>query len=67
MHPTNQEFGDYHIIFQEIKDNEEKFYPYVRMKKRTFHIILDAIGWHMETKATNFRRPTSHEERLVTT
>ena len=68
VHPINQGrevFGEYHHLFQEIKDDEEKFFPYVRMKKRTFNIILDAIGPYIEKKTTNFRRPISPEERLV--
>ena len=34
---------------------------------RTFYIILEIIGPHLEKKVTNFKKPISPEERLVIT
>jgi len=68
--PINKEretLGEYHKQFQHLKEDDDKFFQYTRMHKRTFDIILNAVRPCLQRKTTNFRRPISPEERLVIT
>ena len=62
------EFGEYHHLFQDLKQDAGKFFDYTRMTVETFNYILKKIE-HRLTKAwCNWHtQPILPEERLVIT
>lgn len=61
-----KEFGEFQHIWQDLRNNEEKFFSYFRMKEETFNYILNVIKDNI-TKYCNFRETISPRERLALT
>lgn len=52
IHPINKnrkKFGEYHNLFQELKQYEDRFFQYMRMSLDTFKYILEMVE-HRLTK-----------------
>lgn len=60
-----REFGEFHHLYNDLKNYGKKFFDYYRMNQDTFTYILDAI--RESIGKTNFRETISPEERLSVT
>ena len=71
VNPLNKkrnELGEYHMLFNEMKQQEERFQSYLRMSPKTFQYILDKIESKLQKEWCNLHpRPIYPEERLVVT
>ncbi|RVE43458.1 hypothetical protein evm_011909 [Chilo suppressalis] len=72
IHPINRErkrFGEYHHLFvKELKFDDQRFYAYARMTKKTFNYILDLVENRLMKNWCNWhKQPILPEERLVVT
>ena len=67
INKVRESLGEFHHLFQQLKDDPEKFFQYTRMHRKTFSIILEAITPFIERKGTDFKKPITPEERLVIT
>ena len=70
VHPMNANrhvYGEYHRTFQEIRQYEERFYRYMRMKTETFDYILSEVQEVLTKQRTNFKDPIGPEQKLVIT
>lgn len=68
VHPINQKranFGEFHHLFNDLKEDETKFFQYFRMSPTKFSELLDTIGSELTLQNTSFRRAISKEERLA--
>ena len=60
-------FGEFHHLYCQLRENNNLFYQYTRMTQNTFNYILEAIREKCTHKTTNFKKPISVEERLILT
>ena len=70
VHPINErreELGEFHHLFNDLREDRERFKNYHRMDINTFDSILDIIRTDIEGQVTNCRRPISPEEKLSLT
>ena len=70
IHPINvkrERCGEFHLLFNDLKEDEERFRSYFRMMPQTFYTILDLITEDLQKQETNYRKPVSPEERLALT
>ncbi|XP_035918675.1 protein ALP1-like [Anopheles stephensi] len=58
--------GQYYVLFPKLQQDEQKFFEYMRMSKRTFDYILGKIE-HLITKQPTHVPYISPEERLMVT
>lgn len=61
-----KKFGELQHIWEDLKNNEEKFFSYFRMKEGTFNFILNVINDSI-MKYCNIREPISSRECLALT
>lgn len=71
-HPINQKrqyLGEYHHLFQELKNHPERFHNYMRMSLDTFKYIYENIKTEIEHCSYNnyHTNPILAEEKLVVT
>ncbi|KAF0753155.1 protein ALP1-like isoform X1 [Aphis craccivora] len=59
--------GEFHTLFNKLKNHPIKFFENCRMSEPTFYIILEAIRSEIEKQDTNFRKAIPVEERLFLT
>lgn len=59
--------GEYHMLFQELRQHEERFYVYFRMTVDCFDELLELIKPDIKKQFTNYRRPIEPAERLAVT
>jgi hypothetical protein len=57
--------GEFYTLFQQMLEDEKRFYIYFRMTKDCFNDILNLIGDDVCKEYTNYRRPIPPEERLA--
>lgn len=58
--------GEFEILFQELWDQQEKFFEYFRMRPGAFAYILEKIEEGI-IKFSNFRKCISAKQRLAVT
>ncbi|KAJ8953428.1 hypothetical protein NQ318_023547 [Aromia moschata] len=59
--------GEFHSIFQELREDKDRFFVYFRMTVECFDEILDIIISDIKKKFTHYRRPIQAAERLAVT
>lgn len=47
--------GEFHTLFNKLKNHPDKFFEYCRMSVQTFYLILEAVRNKIEKEDTNFR------------
>lgn len=57
---------EFQMLFQELWDQPEKFFEYLRMRPVTFEYILEGIEESIK-KFSNFRKCISSKQRLAIT
>ena len=70
VHEINLEckdFGEFHTLMPELRQDEKRFYIYFRMPSECFDEILILIKEDITKKDTNYREAISAEERLAIT
>nr|CAH7727359.1 unnamed protein product [Callosobruchus chinensis] len=50
--------GEFHHLYEQLREHPEKFYPYFRMNISTFDYILDKIEQKLLKKWANFVPPS---------
>ncbi|XP_030749371.1 protein ALP1-like [Sitophilus oryzae] len=68
VHPINQkraELGEFHHLFNDLKEDEKKFFQYFRMSHNKFLELLDILEPDLSFQNSSFRRAISKEERLA--
>jgi hypothetical protein len=58
--------GEYWTLYEELADDEMKFYHYFRMSKRQFNYLFQKIEKGFKKKNTTFREAISPVETLAT-
>lgn len=61
-----EKYGEFHSLFHQLVEQDEKFFGYMRMTHSTFNYILENIRDTIQ-KQSNFRRCIPPEERLMVT
>ncbi|XP_029938044.1 protein ANTAGONIST OF LIKE HETEROCHROMATIN PROTEIN 1-like [Salarias fasciatus] len=67
VHPIIQrrsEFGEFHHLLQELREDEGRFQGYFRLSRAQFDDLLARIGARITLQDTNYRRSIPPEERL---
>ena len=59
--------GEFHHLFRDVSQDEEKFKEYLRMEQTTFDLLLSLCKCSLQKQDTNFREAISPKERLVVT
>lgn len=59
--------GEFHRLYEKLRQCPYLFYGYTRMSPNTFDYILNAIKPEIKYVPTNFQQPISVEERLIVT
>lgn len=71
IHPVNRErklYGEYHHLFQSLKQHDQRFFQYMRMTFGTFTYILEKLKMRLTKTWCNWhKQPILQEERLVLT
>ena len=60
-------FGVFHTLYQELKQDREYYYRYLRMSPERFSHLLSLVQERITKNDTRFRKSISAEERLVLT
>ena len=55
INKIRKSLGEFHHLFQQLKDDPERFFQYTRMHRKTLNIILEAITPFIERQVTNLR------------
>ena len=61
------DFGEFHTLMPELRQDEKHFYIYFRMPSECFDEILSLIKEDITKMDTNYREAISAEERLAIT
>ena len=67
MHPIIQsrsEFGEFHHLLQELREDEVRPQGYFRLSRSQFDDLLARVGARITLQDTNYRRSIPPEERL---
>lgn len=60
--------GEFHTLYERLRNHEDKFYEYTRMTVTTFDYILNAVQTQLSKPETNFIPLTiSPEQKLLLT
>ena len=68
VHEVNmkrREFGEFHHLMKQIRQDEVKFKKYFRMSSNQFEHLLSLIKDDTEKKEVNYRESISAEEQLA--
>lgn len=68
IHPINRKrlnLGEFHHLFNDLKEDENKFFQYFRMSPTKFSELGDILEHELTFQNTSFRRAVSKEERLA--
>lgn len=69
IHPINRKrgkFGEFHHLYSDLRNDEKRFFEYMRMTPSTFDFILGKIRSEIVKNWQNCHlEPISIEERLV--
>ena len=60
-----REFGEFHHLMKQLRQDEFKFKEYFRMSSNEFEQLLSLIKDDIEKKEVNYRETSSAEERLA--
>ena len=60
-------FGTFHTLFEELKQDREYFFRFLRMTPERFDHLLGLVRTKIEKNDTNFRKAIKAEERLALT
>ena len=67
VHPILQQrsqFGEFHHLLQELREDEVRFQRYFRLSRAQFDDLLTRISARITRQDTNYRRSIPPEERL---
>lgn len=69
VHELNQErtLGEFHHLYGDLRKDEERFWSYFRMSKKTFDYIVSEISNRIQGQNTNFRMAITVEEKVMVT
>lgn len=70
IHEINKErskYGEFHHLYEKLRQFPERFFEYTRMKVETFDYILAKIRIHITKSDTSFRKCILPEEKLFVT
>jgi hypothetical protein len=70
VHPVNNARlgkGAFHLLSEEIKSDQNKFFNYYRMSATSFEALLNSIESSIKKIDTNMRESISPRERLSLT
>lgn len=70
VHPINtrrNEFGAFHVLFYELREDSEKFFNYFRMSKDTFDDLHAQIKNSIQHRNTSFRECIEPVQMLAVT
>lgn len=59
------EFGEFHTLMPQLRQDEKRFYLYFRMSSKNFDEILNLVNEDISKMDTNYREAISAEERLA--
>ncbi|KAJ8911787.1 hypothetical protein NQ315_008840 [Exocentrus adspersus] len=68
VHPINskrEEQGEFHTLFAELLEDEERFFIYFRMSISSFNELYSLIKHDIQKQDTNWRKAISAKERLA--
>jgi hypothetical protein len=60
-----RDFGIFHHLHPDLRNDEKKFYNFFRMSEELFAILLDLVGPEISKRDTNYRKCITAEERLA--
>lgn len=60
-----QEYGEFHHLFPDLLEDEQKFFKYFRMSSEKFYDLLKILD--IQKQDTTFRKAISAEEKLALT
>ena len=71
IHSINRDritYGEYHHLFPNLKNDNERFFQYMRMSQDTFNYIAEKVKYRLTKNWCNLhKQPILPEERLVIT
>lgn len=65
MNLKRKKEGEFHTLYKELVDDEERFYKYFRMSQYEFQTIITKISPVITKQNTKFREPLSTREKLA--
>jgi len=65
LNVKSREFGEFHHLMKQLRQDEVKFKEYFRMSSNQFEQLLSLIKGDDEKKEVNYRESVSAEERLA--
>ena len=65
LNMKRREFGEFHHLMKQLRQDEMKFEEYFRMSSNQFEQLLSLIKDDIEKKEVNYRESISTEERLA--
>lgn len=65
MLKTRKIHGEFWTIFNELMDDEQKFYQYFRMPQYDFHVLLGKIEKSLKKQDTKFKQAIGPKEKLA--
>ena len=68
VHPINQsreQFGEFHMLYKDLKKYQDRFYTYYQMSTEQFDYILPQIEHLIYKPSTNWWHSISAEEKLA--
>ena len=69
-HPINlrrNELGEFHHLYHELRNDNQKFFEYLCMSVGTFDLLLEKLHLKIQKMDTNYRESIQPVERLVVT
>jgi hypothetical protein len=67
MFQSRYQLGEFHHLYNELREDYIKFFEYCRMSPSTFDYTVQAIRQHISHISMNFQKTISVEERLFVT
>ncbi len=64
---NRERLGEFFVLFQDLREDEERFWRYFHMSINTFDYILEAIRLVITKGNTNFQKSITPEEKLMIT
>jgi len=65
IYRDRETFGEYHHLYPQLREDEDKFFEYFRMSIATFDLLLSKISHRLQKRS--IRQAITPEERLVLT
>lgn len=67
LNKGREEFGEFYVLYADLRTYPDKFFEYTRMSLYTFDYILNKISPFLIKTDTNFRKSIKPEEKLLIT